>query len=135
MRYFLVAALCILTLSQPIKAQSQMEKIVDKQLAAYNTHDIEAFVSCYSKDVTAYIFPNKKFEKGIKAFRKSYSEMFKAIPQLKAEVVNRIVEGNYVIDKEKLTGFPGKETETITATAIYEIKDGLIKQVWFVNSK
>jgi hypothetical protein len=136
MRYFLVTALCILTLFQPMYAQNQIEKIVDKQLAAYNAHDIETFLSCYSKDATTYIFPNKKMDEGHEALRKEYSEMFEAIPGLKAEVISRIVEGNFVIDKEKLTGYPAPHKDLVVyATAIYEIKDGLIKQVWFINSK
>lgn len=93
--------------------QNQIEKIVDKQLAAYNAHDIETFLSCYSKDATTYTFPNKKMDEGHEALRKEYSEMFEAIPRLKAEVVSRIVEGNFVIDKEKLTGYPAPHKDLV----------------------
>lgn len=135
MHYLFVALLLTVSLYQK-PPETKPESIVDKQLAAYNAHDVETFLSFYSKDAITYIFPNKKMDEGHEALRKEYSEMFKEMPGLKAEVVNRIVDGNYVIDKEKLTGYPAPHKDLVVyATAIYEIKDGLIKQVWFIPSK
>jgi hypothetical protein len=127
--------------------EHSVESIVDKQLAAYNAHDIDKFISCYSKDVVTFMFPDKRYRhlsarittlgKGIEKLRKTYTQMFAMTPNIKAEVTSRIIQGNYVIDKEKLTGIPRPPNDTsrkdITATAIYEIKDGLITKVWFIN--
>lgn len=115
--------------------QSSITAIIDKQLAAYNAHDIEAFLSFYHKDATTNVFPNMPLDKGIDAIRKGYSRMFQTSPKLKAEIVNRIVQGNVVIDQEKVTGFRETDTEPMIATAIYKVENGLITQVWFINSK
>ena len=55
--------------------------------------------------------------------------MFKSVPDLNAEIMNRIVLGNKVIDKEKVT-INGK---TFYAIAIYEVTNGLISKVTFIQ--
>ena len=60
-----------------------------------------------------------------------YSRLFKNNPKLHGEIVNRIVLGNFVIDQERVTGFPNDRV--IDTVAIYEVKDGLIHKVWFVR--
>ena len=62
--------------------------------------------------------------------RSTYSQMFKNTPELHCELVNRIVQGDTVIDRERVTGFGGKPLE---ATAIYKIKDGKIAKVYFIQ--
>jgi hypothetical protein len=50
---------------------------------------------------------------------------------VQATITHRTVYGNMVIDDEALTGIlPGRD---VYATAIYEVVDGLINQVWFVK--
>jgi len=44
--------------------------------------------------------------------------------------VNRIVQGDTVIDRERVTGFGDKPLE---ATAIYKVKDGKIVKVYFIQ--
>ena len=63
------------------------------------------------------------------ALKKQYAPFFKSTPDLNAEIVNRIVIGNKVIDKEKVL-VNGK---TIYAIAIYEIQNGLISRVTFIQ--
>jgi len=45
--------------------------------------------------------------------------------------VNRIVLGNFVIDREKVTGLP--DNQVINAVVIYEVQQGLIQRVWFLK--
>ncbi len=49
-------------------------------------------------------------------------------PNLHADIVNRIVLGNKVIDHERVVGI--KEAP-IEAVAVYEVVSGLIETVWF----
>ena len=59
--------------------------------------------------------------------REVYRKRFES-PNLHAEIVNRIVTGNKVIDHERVVGI--KDTP-IEAVAVYEVTGGLISSVWF----
>jgi hypothetical protein len=79
-----------------------IEAPVQRQLDAYNAHDLERFLAEYTDRFT--------------------------IPTLHARLVNRIVAGNIVVDHEDITGLA--ETNR-TAVAVYEVVDGRIRTVWF----
>lgn len=119
---------------QPLQADKILkitpEILVQQQVNGYNAGNIDAFVEPYSEDVELYIFPNKLISKGKEAMRKSYSAMFEKMPDLHCEITNRIVNGNFIIDKESVSGM--KKTGKVEATAIYEIKDNKISKVYFL---
>lgn len=106
------------------------EILVQKQLNGYNARNIEAFLEPYSEDAELYMFPNQLISKGKEAMRKDYSGMFENLPELHCEIKNRIVNGNFVIDQESVSGM--KKGEKVEATAIYEIKNGKISKVYFL---
>jgi hypothetical protein len=105
------------------------EVIVQRQLDAYNSKNIEAFAATYTEDVKLYRFPNSLMGEGKVNLRQQYGTMFSAVKDLNAELVNRIVVGNKVIDHEKVT-FNGN---TVYAVAIYEVTNGLISSVTFIQ--
>ena len=106
------------------------EILVQKQVNGYNARNIEAFLEPYSEDAELYMFPNQLISKGKDAMRKDYSSMFEKLPELHCEIKNRIVNGNFVIDKESVSGM--RKDEKVVATAIYEIKYGKISKVYFL---
>ena len=108
---------------------SNPETIVNDQLEAYNKRDIEEFTKTYTKDIKLYEFPENISSSGIEDLEKRYKVIFQKVPDLNAEIINRIVLGNKVIDKEKVT-INGK---TYYAIAIYEVNDGLISKVTFIQ--
>jgi len=61
--------------------------------------------------------------------RADYSSMFDKTPDLHCELVNRIVQGNTVIDKERVTF--GKKV--LEAVAVYTIENGKITKVYFIQ--
>lgn len=105
------------------------EAIVQRQLNAYNARNIEAFMDTYADDIELYAFPNKLLSKGKEKMRQEYAAMFKELPNLYCQVTSRIVQGNTIIDKEKVR--IGKEQ--MEAVAIYEVANGKIKKVTFVE--
>ncbi|WP_432663862.1 hypothetical protein R9X47_25080 [Wukongibacter baidiensis] len=106
------------------------EDLVQKQLEYYNSHDIEGFVSTYSSEIEIInLEDNSIMLKGHDELKKKYTERFD-IYKVHADVENRIVIGNKVIDHEFVTGL--KENEIVKAVAIYEIERDLISRVWFV---
>lgn len=109
--------------------KTDAEKIVQEQLDAYNSRNIEAFVSTYSEDVKVFDFPNKSRFEGKDKMRESYGSFFESTPDLNCEIKNRIVIGNKVIDEEFLT----INKINYNAVAIYEIENGKIAKVTFVR--
>lgn len=104
------------------------EELVQRQLVAYNAHDLDGFLDVYSKDVKLYNFPNELIAEGLESLRKRYSTRFES-PNLYAEIVNRSIRGEYVIDHERVTGI---NESKVDATVIFHIEDGLIDKVWFI---
>lgn len=106
------------------------EKLAQAQLNAYNGHDLEAFLEPYAEDVKVYEFPNTLRFQGKETMRKQY-QFIENNPDLHCKLVNRIVEGNTVIDHENVT--VSKNRPFIKAIAIYKIKDGKIAEVYFIQ--
>ena len=103
--------------------------LVQRQLNAYNFRNIEAFLEPYADDIEGYEYPNKLLFKGKETMRKGYADMFDNSPKLHCELMGRIVQGNIVIDKERVQF----GNEIMEATAIYHIENGKIKKVYFIN--
>ncbi|MEJ8324705.1 nuclear transport factor 2 family protein [Kosakonia sacchari] len=102
---------------------------VEKQFAAYNAHNIEAFTACFSDDVIAYRLPSTEPSlQGREALRAFYAAHRFNNPALRAELLSRTVMGNKVFDHEKIYGIGESVIENM---AVYEVQDGLIKTAWF----
>jgi imidazolonepropionase-like amidohydrolase len=106
------------------------ELLVQQQLAAYNARNTEAFLAPYSDSVELYDYPGKLMAKGKEQMRKEYSQMFAQVKQLHCELVNRMVQGNIVIDHESVSGFGPKP---LRAIAVYTIVKGKIQKVEFIQ--
>jgi imidazolonepropionase-like amidohydrolase len=102
--------------------------LVQRQLNAYNGHNLEAFLEPYADDVEIYQFPSKLQMKGKEQMRKAY-EFITKTPGLHCQLQNRIIQGNTVIDHERVWGFGSTPVE---AVAIYETRGGKITKVYFV---
>ena len=104
--------------------------LIQGQLNAYNSRNIDSFLEFYDDNVEAYVqSTNKLAFKGKEAMRKIYSELFKNTPNLHCELINRIVQGNTVIDKERVQF----GEDIIEVVAIYSIENKKIKKIYFVN--
>lgn len=103
--------------------------LVQRQLNAYNFRNTAAFLEPYADDVEIYTYPDKLESKGKEQMKKTYSDMFHNIPNLHCELLGRIVQGNIVIDKERVQF--GKTI--IEGVAIYHIEKNKIKKVYFIE--
>lgn len=104
--------------------------MAQQQLDAYNGHNLETFLAPYAEDVKVYTFPNKLNFEGKEMMRKNY-QFIEQNRELHCELVNRIVEGNTIIDHENVT--VSKDRPPFKAIAIYKIKDRKIAAVYFVQ--
>ena len=102
---------------------------VQRQMLAYNAHDLERFIAEYTEDVQVFRPPTvAPVLSGKKAFAEHYAKNRFNLPKLHAEVVNRIVVGNIVVDHEHVTGLQDGVMEAI---AVYQVTDRMISAVWF----
>lgn len=103
---------------------------VEAQLAAYNAQDVDAFVACFAEDVVIEDGAGKVISTGRATMRENYARMFATYPQNRAEILHRIVQGQYVVDHERITG---RAPEPYFAVAIYRVEAGLIRHVRFLR--
>ncbi len=107
------------------------EAVVQRQLDAYNTKDLEAMVAIYAEDAELFEHPSKLVARGTAELRQRYSLRFQE-PNLRAALVNRIVAGATVIDHERVTRtFPEGPGE-IEVVMIYEVTAGRITKAWTI---
>lgn len=107
------------------------EAIVQKQLRAYNSRNIEKFINCFADDVKVYNFPDKMLYEGKDKLKKNYELLFKNTPDLNANLLERSVTGNRVMDIVKITRVRG--AKAFKANIMYEVEDGLITKMYFIN--
>src|SRR5215471_16490794 len=110
-------------------AMTRPEDPVQRQLEAYNAHDLERFVAEYAEDVQVFRPPaTEPVLSGRKAFGEHYAKNRFTLPKLHAKVVSRIVSGDVVVDHELVSGIGDAE---VSAVAVYKVVDGKIRTVWF----
>lgn len=106
-------------------------EVVQRQLEAYNRRDIDAFAAAYHDEVQIFRLPSTTpAMAGKAALREFYATKRFNLPSLHAEIRQRIVLGNKVIDQEYVTGIGDQPLELVAA---YEVRDGLITTVWFLS--
>ena len=128
---------CILFLSTllgaapPSKSLSP-EQVVARQIEAYNAHDVEAFVATYGEDLELSELPSvRPAAKGKATLKADYGRIFKENPDLHASAKDQILSGPWVIHREKVTGLAGRK-EPVEVVVVYQVKEGLIRKVWFL---
>jgi hypothetical protein len=103
---------------------------VDRQIAAYNAHDLEGFLATYADSIAVQNLGDTVAVEGKAALRRSTEEWFARAPQVRSEVLNRMVMGPFVVDHERLTG--ASEGSPLEVVGIFEVRDSLIRRVWFI---
>lgn len=105
-------------------------ELAQRQLDAYNAHDVEAFVLCYAEDVEVRRLPGgEAVATGREELRRTYGDLFRDRPGRRAELTGRIACGDFCVDHERVDDGPG--TPVRMAVAIYQCEGGLIRRVWF----
>ena len=107
---------------------SPAESVVQRQLDAYNRHELADFVATYADDAELFRAPSRTPAlKGKQALGDFYRDHRFNLPNLHAELMHRIVLGDKVIDHERITGL---RADVVDAVAAYVVRDGLIRSVW-----
>ena len=105
--------------------------VAQKQLDAYNTQDLDAYVSYFTEDCVVSSLNGAPTETSRDAIKARYTRAFATFPQNKAYLKGRVAVGNTVVDHELVIRSPGGEQFEIIA--IYTFRDGLIARVDFAK--
>ena len=95
---------------------------VQRQLEAFNAHDLDGFVACYATDVVIRHGDGRELIRGHDGMRGFYGPFIND-PALHAEVANRLQSGDWVVDEEHTVWTDGRAD----ALVAYEVRDGLIQ--------
>jgi hypothetical protein len=104
------------------------EAIVQQQLDAYNARDLDRFLASYAETVRVYRPPAAEPAiEGKAAFASFYATQRFNRANLHAELVNRMVLGNKVIDHERITGVRDSPFEI---AVVYDVAGGFVQCTW-----
>ncbi|MFZ4715684.1 MAG: nuclear transport factor 2 family protein [Bacteriovoracaceae bacterium] len=107
-------------------------KLVENQLEAYNSGDIEKFCQNYHQQVVVKkLHDTQVIVKDIEEFRELYSKLFQNFPNQKCSIKSRIMVNDSIIDEEMIMGRP-TYPDGFHVVAIYSFRDNLIDRVCFV---
>ncbi|WDF79369.1 nuclear transport factor 2 family protein [Mucilaginibacter sp. KACC 22773] len=112
-------------------AQTVMEQVVKKQLDAYNSKDIDLFMTCWADDALYYEFPDTLLASGAAAIRERHLVRFQE-PNLFGKLISRTVLHNKVVDFELVSRTFPDGPGYIDALCIYEVAGDKITKAWFV---
>ena len=109
---------------------SAVTDVVDAQVSAYFSRDLERFVACYAPDAVITNGAGEELAQGHDGLRRTYGGLFESSPELKGRIVNRIAVGTFVADHEEVEGFvrPGSPS-SLQAIAVYHVVEGKISRV------
>lgn len=109
--------------------------VVQRQVNAYNARDPKAFGATYAPDVEIRTLPETTVTtQGREALEAKWGAMFQRKPDHAVRITSRQTDGPFVIDQELMLHRWLPETRH-AGTAIYEVKDGLIRSVWFLKAR
>ena len=114
-----------MTRPTPSPISKASEDVVQLQLDAYNSRDLEAWLDTYSEDAEQFLLHAGELAKGREAIRKRMKDRF-TDGKLHAQLIHRISMENIVVDHELVTRtFPDGLNE-IEMICVYEVAAGKI---------
>jgi hypothetical protein len=114
-----------------MSASSDSESVVQRQLDAYNARDIDALLAVYADGAQILEHPATLLAEGAQALRERFTLRFKE-PNLHATLLNRMVNGAFVVDHELVKRTFPEGPGTIEVVMIYEVRNGRIARSWSI---
>jgi hypothetical protein len=108
-----------------------LEAIAQAQLDAYNAQDLDAHCVHFADDIVVGGLNGDIARQGIQAYRAWYEKVFADFPGNKAQLLNRIVVGDNVIDHERVDR--GDGSAIFEVAAVYTFRGDKIARVDFAR--
>jgi hypothetical protein len=110
----------------PASAETAASRVIGREHAAYEAHDLEAFLAMYSPTAQLQLADGTVM-RGRRSLREHYRPRFDA-GQCKTTLIQRMLVGDWVIDQQ-LAHHDDGQTMMV---ALYRVQDGLITEVRFL---
>jgi len=117
-----------------------LEESMKRHTEAWNAHNVETLIQLYDPDAAFLTFPGgDEVMRGRRQIGERLRAHFVNHPDLRTQVLSRIISDNLVFEHEELTGLrkdprqPG--TTTLRGVTIYQLRRGMIQRVWLVNAE
>lgn len=108
-------------------------QLAQQQVEGYNRRDLDAFLAPYSDSVKVYNKHELSYQ-GIDKMRAANAEWFASVDTLHAKILDRISEGNTVIDHEEVYyKLKDGQANTMHSIAIYTIQNEKIQEIIFLE--
>ncbi len=114
-----------------MSTQFSPDTVVQRQLDAYNGHDLDAWIATYAPDAQQFEHPAKLLASGADSIRVRGAARF-AEPDLHARLIRRTIAGHVVIDHEVVTRNFDAGVGTVEMVCIYVVKGDRIQSASFV---
>jgi hypothetical protein len=107
--------------------------VVQANIDAYNTHDLDAYIATFTPAATFGQLGGRILLDSRDAMQGFYKQFFDARPSVHCEIKQRSVIGPFVIDLQEISD--GKlSTEgqpAMQAMVISEVREGRITKIWY----
>jgi hypothetical protein len=111
----------------PVRADTPASRVVDREHAAYDAHDLEGFLAIYSPTARLQL-ADGTVKVGRRGLREYYRPLFEV--GCKAELTDRMTHGEWVIDKSITHG---SDAGPVPMMALYRVQDGFIVEARFLT--
>lgn len=103
--------------------------LVDRIVAAYNSHDVEALTALYQPDIT-YWSALDGLQEGIEAVRQHIDHLHETLPDEQMQARTVITDGASIVVEFESTGTnPAGNSYAIEFTEVFELRDGKVSSI------
>jgi len=118
-------------LREVTELELEAEAVVDAMTAAWNAHDPKRYAAFLHPDVVVQTLEEDAGKPtGREAMTESSAQFFAREPAAKIEIVSRMTDGPFVIERERMIGL--SNNSVFWTTVIYEIRNRLVVRMWIV---
>ncbi|MBO6940278.1 MAG: nuclear transport factor 2 family protein [Deltaproteobacteria bacterium] len=113
---------------------TDVARLAEAQLDAYNRADLDAFCACYHPNVRVLDEEGAEVSRGIDAFRERYAALF-ARGGFGGRVETRLVLGSHCVDDEHWWRLDPETGERMEGRVLvrYRERDGLLAEAQFLR--
>lgn len=106
-------------------------QVVLSQLDAYNRHDVDRFLSFYASDALITDRDGAVLDEGHEAMRKTFTELFIRMPEVRAEYRALIEVGEWVAVHDVVPNWQMRDgpEQAMQWLAVYRVVDNKIKEL------
>lgn len=136
MRTGFIVGLLAIVLAWSARAQSP-EEVVERYMAAYNDHDVEAMLELVHPDVQWLAVDGDRIRvetEGADALAEAMRGYFEAVPSTRSSIETLMVSGKRVSVHERAHWKSSGQLRSHTALSVYEIAAGRILRVWYFSA-